>query len=107
MTTLALIPQLGMWELIVLALLGLLIFGRRLPEVGRGLGRSIVEFRKGLKGIEDEVEDASNKPSLPKRDEAGRVPGTVAHSTGTQPVDITQPIPMAKQQPAGPTGGPA
>lgn len=91
MTTLSLIPQLGMWELIVLAGLGLLIFGRRLPEVGRGLGRSIVEFRKGLKGIEDDVETSSSKP-LPKRDEAARfeppahtgVPGTVSQQPGTQ-----------------------
>jgi sec-independent protein translocase protein TatA len=73
MTTFAFLPNIGMTELIVLAVLGLLIFGRRLPEVGRGLGRSIVEFRKGLKGIEDEVEEASSKPSLPRRDEAGRV----------------------------------
>jgi sec-independent protein translocase protein TatA len=102
MTMLGLLPNLGMPELIILAALGLLIFGRRLPEVGRGLGRSIVEFRKGLKGVEDEVEDASNKPSLPKRDEAGRVPGTV--SQGAQPVDITQPVPLVK--PAG-TPGPS
>ncbi len=101
MTTLGLLPNLGMPELIILAALGLLIFGRRLPEVGRGLGRSIVEFRKGLKGVEDEVEDAANKPSLPKRDEAGRVPGTVAQS-GAQPVDITQPVPLVK--PAGTSG---
>jgi sec-independent protein translocase protein TatA len=101
MTTLGLLPNLGMPELIILAALGLLIFGRRLPEVGRGLGRSIVEFRKGLKGVEDEVEDASNKPSLPNRDEVGRVPGTVAQSSA-QPVDITQPVPLVK--PAGTPG---
>jgi len=53
-------------DLIILLLLGLLIFGKRLPEVGRGLGRSIVEFRKGMKGINDEVEDAVNKPEPPK-----------------------------------------
>ena len=46
----------GGWELIVVALVGLLLFGRRLPEVGRGLGRSIVEFKKGLKGIKDDID---------------------------------------------------
>lgn len=46
----------GGWELIVVALVGLLLFGRRLPEVGRGLGRSIVEFKKGLKGLKDDIE---------------------------------------------------
>ncbi len=49
-------------DLIILLVLGLLIFGRRLPEVGRGLGRSIVEFRKGLKGDD---EKPSNPPQIP------------------------------------------
>lgn len=88
MNTLALLPNIGMPELIVLAILGLLIFGRRLPEVGRGLGRSIVEFRKGLKGIEDEVEQASREPAkLPERDKAGQgpvgVPGTVSQQSNS------------------------
>ena len=49
----------GNWEWIILLLLGLLLFGRRLPEVGRSLGKSIVEFKKGIKGIEDEIDEAS------------------------------------------------
>lgn len=47
----------GGYEWIILLVIGLLIFGRRLPEVGRGLGRSIVEFKKGIKGIEDEIDE--------------------------------------------------
>ena len=54
----------GWPEMVVLAILGLLLFGRRLPEVGRSLGRSIVEFRKGVKGLEDEVEKESNAPAV-------------------------------------------
>lgn len=46
-------PQGAEW--IVIAALGLLIFGKRLPEVGRSLGKGIVEFKKGLKGVQDEV----------------------------------------------------
>jgi sec-independent protein translocase protein TatA len=53
----------GGTEWIILLVLGLLIFGRRLPEVGRSLGRGIVEFKRGIKGIEDEVEEESSKPS--------------------------------------------
>ncbi len=56
----------GPLEFAVLAVLGLLLFGRRLPEVGRGLGRSIVEFRKGIKGIEDEIENESSASSGPR-----------------------------------------
>src|SRR3569832_1770605 len=55
------IPSMGEW--IVIAAIGLLFFGKRLPEVGRSLGKGIVEFKKGLKGIEEEVETASNQPS--------------------------------------------
>jgi sec-independent protein translocase protein TatA len=58
------LPAGGEW--IVLLVLGLLIFGRRLPEVGKSLGRGIVEFKKGIKGLEDEIEEESSKPA-PKR----------------------------------------
>jgi sec-independent protein translocase protein TatA len=53
----------GGWEWLVIALFGLLIFGKRLPEVGKSLGKSIVEFKKGLRGIEDELENASRQDS--------------------------------------------
>jgi sec-independent protein translocase protein TatA len=53
----------GFDEWIVVAIVGLLIFGKRLPEVGRSLGQGIVEFKKGLKGIETDVEQASSAPS--------------------------------------------
>lgn len=53
----------GGWEWIILLVIGLLIFGRRLPEVGRSVGKSIVEFKKGIKGIEDEIDEASNQSS--------------------------------------------
>jgi sec-independent protein translocase protein TatA len=46
----------GPGEWIIIAAIALLIFGKRLPEVGRSLGKGIVEFKKGLKGIEDDVE---------------------------------------------------
>ena len=54
---------LGPQELLVLAILGLLVFGKRLPEVGKSLGKSIVEFKKGLHGIEDDV----NTPPVPRQ----------------------------------------
>src|ERR1700722_17773324 len=46
---------LGPENLLAIAVVGLLLFGKRLPEVGRSLGKGIVEFKKGLAGIEEEV----------------------------------------------------
>lgn len=60
--TLALFGTIGTWEAVAILAIGLLLFGRRLPEVGRSLGRGIVEFKKGLKGIEDEI-DTQSKPA--------------------------------------------
>jgi sec-independent protein translocase protein TatA len=57
---------LGGMEIAVLAALGLLLFGKRLPEMGRYFGGAITSFRKGLAGIEDDIDDAVNRPSLPK-----------------------------------------
>lgn len=65
MHTLAFLPNLGGLEWAVLLVLGLLIFGKRLPEVGRSLGRGIVEFRKGVQGLHDEVETESSKSAPP------------------------------------------
>lgn len=63
--TIAFISMPGVTEMIIIGAIGLLIFGKRLPEVGRGLGKSIVEFKKGLKGIEDDVEQVDvERPKL-------------------------------------------
>jgi sec-independent protein translocase protein TatA len=43
--------------LIVLGFILFVIFGRRMPEVGRSLGKGIMEFKKGIKGLEDDVGD--------------------------------------------------
>ena len=43
---------------VVLALVAFLLFGNRLPSVMRSLGRSVVEFKKGVAGIEDEIDEA-------------------------------------------------
>jgi sec-independent protein translocase protein TatA len=57
----------GVTEWIIIGAIGLLLFGKRLPEVGRSLGKGIVEFKKGLKGIEDDVESASSPSGDPKQ----------------------------------------
>ena len=51
----------GWQELLILAVIGILIFGKRLPEVGRNVGKSIVEFKKGLAGVDEQIEAASKQ----------------------------------------------
>jgi len=41
--------------MVFLGVLGVLVFGRRLPELGRTLGRTLVEFKKGAGGVEDTI----------------------------------------------------
>lgn len=56
---------LGTPELVVCMIVALLLFGSRLPEVARSLGRGVFEFKKGINGFEDEMnkldEQASSK----------------------------------------------
>jgi sec-independent protein translocase protein TatA len=59
-------PNLGPIEMIMVMGVAVLLFGKRLPEVGRSLGKGIVEFKKGIRGIEDEF-DISGPSSRPSR----------------------------------------
>jgi sec-independent protein translocase protein TatA len=44
------------WEIIVVLLVIVLLFGNRLPGLMRSLGQGVVEFKKGVRGIEEEDE---------------------------------------------------
>ena len=62
MEALAFLQNIGLPELLVVLVIVLLLFGaKRLPEIARGLGKSIQEFKKGVKDIERDVKD--DKPS--------------------------------------------
>jgi len=78
----------GNTEWIIILVIGLIIFGKRLPEVGRSLGRSIVEFKKGIKGIEDEIEQSSSTPS------ASTAGGTTSGSGGSGATDYESQPPL-------------
>jgi sec-independent protein translocase protein TatA len=61
----------GMMEMLILAAIILLLFGNRLPSVMRSMGRGIVEFKKGIKGIEDDIDEAG------KIKDSGEIKGKV------------------------------
>jgi len=49
----------GWSEMLIIGVIMLLLFGKRLPEVARSLGKGIVEFKKGVYGLEQEFENAA------------------------------------------------
>jgi sec-independent protein translocase protein TatA len=51
----------GPLELFFVALIILVLFGNRLPGVMRSLGQGMVEFKKGVQGIEDDKDEPANK----------------------------------------------
>ncbi|QDU56201.1 Sec-independent protein translocase subunit TatA/TatB [Aeoliella mucimassa] len=53
----------GNTELIIIGVVALLLFGSRLPEVARSLGKSLTEFKKGVQGLQDEFHDAASTES--------------------------------------------
>jgi sec-independent protein translocase protein TatA len=65
----AFLPNLGATELMIVAFVALLIFGNRLPGVMRSLGKSVTEFKKGVAGIEEDMDNAvtadTKKPGPP------------------------------------------
>ncbi len=61
----ALFPGIGPGEMLVVGFIALLLFGKRLPEVARSLGKGVTEFKKGIQGIEDEIREPTQHTELP------------------------------------------
>ncbi|ODS32412.1 MAG: sec-independent protein translocase protein [Candidatus Scalindua rubra] len=51
----------GGWEWIIVLIVALLIFGKKLPGTMRSIGKGVVEFKKGLKGVKDEVDEVEEE----------------------------------------------
>ncbi len=65
----------GAQEILLILLIIILLFGaRKIPEIARGLGKSMSEFKKGLREVDEEIkkEDQTEKREPPeKKDLAG------------------------------------
>ncbi len=64
----------GPFDMLIIAVIVLLLFGNRLPSVMRSLGQGVVEFKKGIEGVEDDRD--SNKKLKKDKEEKGKEEGT-------------------------------
>jgi len=69
----AFISMPGTGEWMVILFIGLLIFGRRLPEVARSLGKSVNEFKKGLRDFQDSADEVVSDVNRIKNDVASDI----------------------------------
>ena len=53
----------GVPEMFVLSMIGLLLFGKKLPDVARNLGKGMAEFKKGISGFQDELQGKNSYSS--------------------------------------------
>jgi sec-independent protein translocase protein TatA len=65
-SSLAFIEGIGGPELLLIMFIVLLLFGAdKLPELARGIGKSVREFKKAASGVEEEVRRAMEEPETP------------------------------------------
>ncbi|HPA46700.1 MAG TPA: twin-arginine translocase TatA/TatE family subunit [bacterium] len=57
----------GPWEMVIILLIAMVVFGaKRLPEIGKGLGKGIREFKKSLREISEDEKDDNSQIEEPK-----------------------------------------
>ena len=74
----------GMPEMIVIAVIALIIFGpRKLPELGKSLGKSIAEFKRASNDLKNTLEDEIRTEELQEARKSAQIPPTVSTPTAT------------------------
>jgi len=87
----------GMPEMVVIAVIALIIFGaRKLPELGKSLGKSIAEFKRASNELKNTLEEEIRTEELQEARKSAQVPPTAA----TPP---SAPAPVAATAPEGET----
>jgi sec-independent protein translocase protein TatA len=86
--------SIGMPELIIIFVIALIIFGpRKLPELGRSLGRTIAEFKRTSNELKTTLEEEIRVEEQQQRTEAAKPAPTVA---ATAEAVSTEPTPTAQ-----------
>jgi len=78
----AFISMPGTGEWMVILFIGLLIFGRRLPDVARSLGKSVNEFKRGLREFQDSADEVVSDVNKIKNDVVNDVASEVQEASG-------------------------
>lgn len=91
--------SIGGFEMLVLAAIGLLVFGpRRLPEIGRTLGKAMVEFRRAAMELRTSIEREVN---LDEIKETSRAIQDAVPRIGDLVPNLTDLVPTLEQEAAG------
>jgi sec-independent protein translocase protein TatA len=85
--SLAFIGTPGPQEMLIVGMIALLLFGKRLPEVARNLGKGFSEFKKGMSGFQEEIRTAS-------RDADRSIPYSAKPAATDRPSDEDRPAPV-------------
>ncbi len=86
--------SIGPMELGLLLTLGILLFGRKLPDVGRSLGKTITSFREAVSGVERDPAEPAGRPALdvptarPQRVTAAAAPVVADSPAATLPPPV-------------------
>jgi TatA/E family protein of Tat protein translocase len=93
-------PSLGMPELLIIGVVALIVFGpRKLPELGRSLGKSLQEFRRATNELKHTLDE---EISIEERKDQRKVEAPKLEAS-TNPADISVPTdPAAIESPAAP-----
>jgi sec-independent protein translocase protein TatA len=82
----------GPMEMLIVGIVAVILFGNRLPEVARSLGRSLTEFKKGMQELENEVKTSiySEPNRMAYQD---RLPPAVPRADEPTPTPAVEPPP--------------
>jgi sec-independent protein translocase protein TatA len=84
-------------QLIVLLVLAVLLFGQNLPQVARSWGQKLAEFRRGMKGIEDQIRSITSEIATPSSSQ----PTITSSKPQADPNDLDTPTAPKFEPPPG------